>query len=111
MKFFRSTTFSGKVVCAYVWEKTDGDFEITSIDSYEENRYGLSNDTKISPPNLTPSPHLGGRKHEKNAKNWFHHFQMIKLCGEVFPIENFQRQSCSHICLEDISEKNFEICA
>ena len=57
------------------------------------------------PPNLTPSPHLGGRKHEKNAKNGFYHFQMIKLCCEVFPIKNFQRQSCLHICLEDISKK------
>ena len=61
--------------------------------------------TPKTDPNLTPSPHLGGRKHEKNAKNGFYHFQMIKLCGEVFPIKNFQRQSCLHICLEDISEK------
>ena len=55
------------------------------------------------PPNLTPSPHFGGRKHEKNAKNGFYHFQMIKLWGEVLPINNFQMQSCLRICLEDIS--------
>ena len=36
------------------------------------------------PPNLTPSPHLGGRKHEKNAKNGCYHFQMIKLCAVKF---------------------------
>ena len=33
-----------------VCEKTDGDIEITSIDSYSKRGDGLSNDTKISPP-------------------------------------------------------------
>ena len=61
--------------------------------------------TPKSAPNLTLLPRLGVRKHEKNAKNGFYHFQMIKLCGEVFPIENFQWQSYLHIFLEDISEK------
>ena len=61
--------------------------------------------TPKSAPQLDPFLHVGGRKHEKNAKNGFYHFQMIKVCGEVLPIKNFQRQSCLHTCLEDISEK------
>ena len=65
--------------------------------------------TPKSAPQLDPFPHLGGRKHEKNAKSGFYHFQMMKLWGEVFPIKNFQRQSCLHIRLEDICEKIFEI--
>ena len=65
--------------------------------------------TPKSAPQLDPFPHLGGRKHEINAKNGFNHFQMIKLLGEVLPINNFQMQSCLRICLEDISEKIFEI--
>ena len=67
--------------------------------------------TPKSAPQLTPSPHLEGRKHEINAKNRIQHFQTIKLFGEVFSIENFQRQSCLHICIEDISEKFFKISA
>ena len=63
--------------------------------------------TPKSAPQLDPFPQFGGRKHEKNANNGFYHFQMIKLSYEVFPIKNFQRQSCLHICLEDISEKMF----
>ena len=35
------------------------------------------------PPQLDPFPHLGGRKHEKNAKNGFSHFQMIKQYSVV----------------------------
>ena len=65
--------------------------------------------TPKSAPQLDPFPYLGDRKHEKNAKNGFYHFQMIKVCCEVLQIENFQRQSCLHICLEDISETFFEI--
>ena len=66
--------------------------------------------TPKSAPQLDPFPHLGGRKHEKkNAKNGFYHFQMIKLWGEILPINNFQMQSCLRICLEDISEEIFEI--
>ena len=61
--------------------------------------------TPKSAPKLDPFPPFWGSKTWKNAKNGFYHFQMIKLCGEVFPIENLQRQSCLHICLEDISEK------
>ena len=61
--------------------------------------------TPKSAPQLDLFTPFGGSKHEKNAKNGFYHFQMIKLCGEVFPIENFQRQSCLHICREDIREK------
>ena len=60
------------------------------------------------PPNLTPSP-IWGSKTWKNAKNGFYHFQMIKLCGEVFPIENLLQQSCLHICLENNCEEKFEI--
>ena len=50
-------------------------------------------------PQLDPFPQFGGSKTWKNAKNGFYHFQMIKLCGEVFPSKNFPRQSCLHICL------------
>ena len=66
--------------------------------------------TPKSAPQLDPFPPIWGFENmKKNAKNGFYHFQMIKLCCEVFLIENFQRQSCLHICLEDISETIFEI--
>ena len=35
--------------------------------------------TPKSAPQLDSFAHLGGRKHEKNAKNGFYHFQRIKL--------------------------------
>jgi len=38
----------------------------------------------------------------KIANNLILHFQMIKLCCEVFLINNFQRQSCSCIWLENV---------
>ena len=65
--------------------------------------------TPKKPSNLTLPPIWGVENMKKNVKNGFHHFQMIKLCGEVFPINTYQRQSCLRICLEDISEKIFEI--
>ena len=43
--------------------------------------------TPKSAPQLDPFPPFGDQKHEKNAKNGFYHFQMIKLCGEAFPIK------------------------
>ena len=49
------------------------------------------------PPNLTPFLPFRGSKTWKRAKNGFYHFQMMKLCGEVFPIKNFQRQCYLHM--------------
>ena len=47
--------------------------------------------TPKSAPQLDPFPPFGRSKTwKKNAKNGFYHLQMIKLCGEVFPIKNFQ---------------------
>jgi len=66
---------------------------------------GMS-DIKIEPP-TSPSPHLEVES-VKNA-NRILHFQMITLsCKVFFPINNFQRQSCSSKCLEGNRENIFE---
>jgi len=74
------------------------------MDGYWETGYGLSNDTKMSHPNFTPSPSFGVNNGIKYEINWILHFQLIKHCGKVVPINNFQRQSNSSKCLESNRE-------
>ena len=57
---------------------------------------------------LDPFPLFRGWKHGTYRKNWLFHFQMMKLCCEVFPNNNFQRQSCSCTCSADNCQGIFE---
>ena len=49
-----------------ICEKKAGDIDITSIDNCWDSRYGLSNDTRISPPTLS-FPHILGVENMTNA--------------------------------------------
>jgi len=61
--------------------------------------------TQLQP--LIP-PHFGV-DNVKNAKNRIFHYQMIKLCGKVVPINKFQPQSWSSKCLKSNRKNCFEI--
>jgi len=71
-----------------IFEKTFRDSKITSVDSYWESWCGFSKDTKVS-LNLT-LPFIWGQRNAKLTKNWIFFVQIINLCCEVFPINNFQ---------------------
>jgi len=74
--------------------------EMTSMDSYWERWYVLSNNTKWA-PNLTPYLHFEDAKYDKVND------QTVKSI--FFPINNFQWQSCLCIYLKDKWENMFEI--
>jgi len=55
---------------------------------------------------LEPFPMFWVKNMKKSRKNCIFHFQMIKHCCEVFPINNFEWQKFSCIiCLEDKCEQ------
>jgi len=60
---------------------------------------------------IDPQPYsfCGGRKRWTIAKNWIFHLQLVKLCCDVFRMNNFQRQILFGHVLRRYSEKVFEI--
>ena len=57
---------------------------------------GFPTTPKSAPPTWPLSPIWEVENMKKNAKNGFYHFQMIKLCCEVFPIKN-SRVVCTYV--------------
>jgi hypothetical protein len=73
-----------------ICDETVGDIEIYLMDSHWQSGYELSTDTKIS-RRTGPLPPFGESKTCKITKNCIPHFQVIKVCYDIFPINNFQK--------------------